>query len=455
MKSNQTTKETLTAAGKSLESAAQDLLKYATKKGADRTKISASATMEWRLMIENKELVLANTLETQKFGILVHKDQKKGSATLNNTNPDSLKRSVDDAMTLANFSVADPILTMPDSSEATPAKTLPFMFDDQLAERNLNDLQEFAQTVLARLVRDKRVALDKCEFSISATWHGLYNSLGMKQSEMQTALGWSYFGMAVDGDEVSGFDYDGRHTYRWQGGLDLALEDADKFCEKVVSNLRPGKAPSYKGQVLLSPRAVEEILLGTILYHASGSSVMDGKSKWSESVGKKVVSPLLTITDHPHDERFTGATAFDGDGLPTRDHTLIKNGILGMHLHDCYSAKKTGTKSNACSGAPFAMVVAPGSGELKAMRSARPELLLVDRFSGNIDPVKGDFSGVAKSSRLISNGQDAGPVSETMIAGNLFEVLEQIVSISSVQELVSGAMLLPWMLVDNISISSG
>lgn len=454
MKSS-STKETLIASGKALNSAAQDLLNYAEKKGADRTKISTSATMERRLVIENKELALANTLETQKFAILVHKDQKKGSASLNNTNQDSLRRSVDDALTLAKFSVADPYLTMPDSSVATPAKQLPFMFDDDLAERSLGDLQEFAQTVLARLVKDKRVSLDKCEFSIGATWHGLYNSLGMKQSELQTALGWSYFGMAVDGEEVSGFDYDGRHTYRWQGGLDLALKDADTFCEKVVANLRPRKAPSYKGQILLSPRAVEEILLGTILYHASGSSVMDGKSKWNESVGKRVVSPLLTLTDHPHDERFTGATAFDGDGLPTRNQTIVKDGVLNMHLHDCYSAKRTGTTSNACSGAPFAMVVAPGTGDLKAMRSARPEMLLVDRFSGNIDPVKGDFSGVAKSSRLISNGQDAGAVSETMIAGNLFEVLEQIVSISTTQELVSGAMLLPWILVDNVSISTG
>lgn len=455
MKSTGTTKETLTRSGNALDTAALDILTYAKKRGADRAKISASATIERRLVIENKEFSLANTLETQKFGILVHKDQKKGSASLNNINSDSLKQSVDDALTLANFSVADPYLTMPDTTEAPTAKNLPFLFDDDLAERSLSDLQEFAQTVLTRLIRDKRVSLDKCEFSISATWHGLYNSLGMKQSEVQTALGWSYFGMAVDGDEVSGFDYDGRHAYKWDHSLALAIEDADKFCEKVVSNLRPGKSPTYKGQVLLSPRAVEEILLGTILYHASGSSVMDGKSKWNESIGKKVVSPLLTITDHPHDERFTGASAFDGDGLPTRNHAIIKHGVLNLHLHDCYSAKRSGTKSNACSGAPFAMIVAPGNGDLKSMRSARSEILLVDRFSGNIDPIKGDFSGVAKSSRLLTNGQDAGPVSETMIAGNLFEVLEQIVSISTTQELVSGAMLLPWILVDNVSVSAG
>lgn len=447
------TKETLETVSKSLESSAVDLLKYATKQGANRAKIILSGSIERRLVIENKEFSLANTLETQKVGILVHKDQKKGSASLNNVRWDSLKQSVDDALTLAKFSVADEYLTMPAAAEAPKAKPLKFMFDDGLAETSLSTLQEFSQAVLTRLTKDKRVSLDKCEFSISASWRGLYNSCGVIQNEWQTALGWSFFGMAVDGNEVSGFDYDGRQAYSFEGSLPLALEDADKFCEKVVSNLRPGKSPSYKGPILLSPRAVEEILLGTIFYHASGSSVMDGKSNWAKSIGKKVVSPQFTMLDQPHNKLFAGATSYDGDGLPTRDHIILNQGNLAMHLHDSYSAKRTGTSSNAMSGGPFALTIAPGSEDVKNMRMARSELLLVDRFSGNIDPVKGDFSGVAKSSRLLKDGADAGAVAETMIAGNIFEALNAILAISKHQELVSGAALMPWILVDGVSVT--
>jgi PmbA protein len=77
----------------------------------------------------------------------------------------------------------------------------------------------------------------------------------------------------------------------------------------------------------------------------------------------------------------------------------------------------------------------------------------VDRFSGNIDPIKGDFSGVAKSSRILRDGKDCGAVSETMIAGNLFEVLSNLQAVSNVQELVSGAILLPWVLGDHVSVT--
>ena len=446
-------KSTLQEAAKGLSQSAGETLDYAKKQGADRAKIATSCSFEKRLVIESKEFTLANTQENQKVGLLVHKDQKKGSATLNNTNTAALRSSVEDALALAKFSVADSYLTMPSGVDAPKAKALPFMFDDKLSELTLEELQEFAQAILTRLTKDKRVSLDKCEFSVSSSWHGLYNSLGVAQTESQTALSWSFFGMAVDGDDVSGFDYDGRQSYTWDGSYDLALKDADRFCHNVLSNLRPGKCPSYKGLILLTPRAVEEILIGTILYHASGSSVMDGKSKWNEDVGKQVVSTALTLTDSPHNPLFSGATAFDGDGLLTFDKTIIERGVLKMHLFDCYSANRTGKKSNAMSGGPFALSLAKGTASVKDMRNARPELLLVDRFSGNIDPIKGDFSGVAKSSRLIVSGKEDRPVAETMIAGNLFDALKSVTSVSDVQELISGASLYPWVLLDGVSVS--
>lgn len=447
------TKDTIITLGKKLEAAALDTLAYAQKQTADRSKVTASCKVEKRLVVENKQFSLANTLETQKVGIGVHKDRKKGSASLNNYDQKGLRQSVDDALALAKFSVPDEYLTMPDSKLAVKAKPLPFMWNDRTSSIGLGELQEFAQAMLARLTKDKRVALDRLEVSTTSMWHGLYNSLGVSQSETQTSLSWSFMGMAVDGGDVSGFDYDGRSVYSWDGALDIALKQCDEFSEKIIKNLRPQKSPTYKGPVLFTPRAVEEILLGTILYHMSGASVMDGKSQWNEKINKDVVSKLLTLNDEPHLARFSGATSFDGDGLPTAPRSLLKDGVLMTHLHDCYTAKRCKASSTASSGGPFALVMAPGQGDLKAMMNARNELLVVDRFSGNIDPIKGDFSGVAKSSRYFKNGSDHGAVSETMIAGNLFECLRQILAVSSVTEDVSGAMQMPWALVDQVSVT--
>ena len=54
-----------------------------------------------------------------------------------------------------------------------------------------------------------------------------------------------------------------------------------------------------------------------------------------------------------------------------------------------------------------------------------------NRFSGGMPGVNGDFSGVAKNSFLIENGKVTTPISETMISGNLAEMLNSIIAVSA------------------------
>jgi PmbA protein len=83
------------------------------------------------------------------------------------------------------------------------------------------------------------------------------------------------------------------------------------------------------------------------------------------------------------------------------------------------------------------------------------KLLLVDRFSGNSDPIKGDFSGVAKSSRLYERGVDRGAVTETMIAGNFFDLAKAVLAVTKEAEMVGGNFRSPYLLVDGVSVTGG
>lgn len=449
----QTIKSALDDNAKRLETLTEMALDHAKKIGCDQAKISTGASFQKRLVVENKQFTLANSLESRSIGILVFKDKKKGSASLNTVNEDGVKQAVADALALATFSVPDESLVLPGRDEASKGASLPFLFDDQLAEVELSEIQSMMQEVLALLTRDKRVALDRYEMSVDVSYHGLANSHGVRQTERQSMGHWSFFGMGRDGEEVTGFDYDGSFSFTKEALLSRSMTDAGKFVEKIVSALKPRKAPTYKGPVLLSPRAVQELLLGMVFYHAGGSQVMDGKSRWEKSIGDQVVSPLLTLNDRPHDSRFSGATGFDGDGVPTRPQTILDKGVLKMHLHNCYTAKRTGAKTTAMSGGPFACDVGVGTTKLIDALKSRDTLLMVDRFSGNSDPVKGDFSGVAKSSRLFEKGKDVGAVTETMIAGNFFELAKAILAVTDTAENVGGSFLSPYILVDGVSVT--
>ena len=426
---------------------------------ADAAKVTSSARWERRLVVEAGQFTLANSLASRSIGIGVHKDHKKGTATVNSDDRGALAKAVADAIALAAYSVPDEFLCLASKEQAPPAKSLPFMYDEALADADLESIQRIMQEILAVLTRDKRLALDRFEMSADVSMHGLFNSLGVRQTERQTMLSWSFMGMARDGEEVTGFDYDSGFSYDLASACAHATADAERFAKKILSFLKPRQCPSYKGVVLLSPRAVRELLADTMLYHMSGRQVMDGKSRWDNALGQQAVSALITVTDHPHDARFSGATSFDGDGLSTRDQTLIKHGVLQTHLHDLYSAKRCSARfgqpvaSSAMSGGPFAMAVAPGTTTFANLAGSQNHLLMIDRFSGNSDPVKGDFSGVAKSSRLFVRGEDAGAVTETMVAGNFFEIADRIIALGDQVENVSGGFLSPYVLLDGVSVT--
>jgi PmbA protein len=438
---------------KQTDSLAMMGLEQAKKFGADAAKIVTSCSQQKKLVVENKKFTLANSLDVQQIRILVHKDKKKGTSSINTNSVESLSKAVADAVALAGFSVADEFLNLPDTKLAPPSKPLNFLYNDEVANLDFEELQHDMEQILGVLIKDPRIALDRFEMAVETSRNSLFNSHGVRQSEIQSTINWSWMGMAVDGAEVTGFDYDSEFSFKKNDVLSKGKKSAEEFAQRLLSLLQPTKCPSYKGAILLSPRAVEALITSPALYHISGHSVMDGKSSWADKVGKKVLSEKITISDNPHCVDFAGATSYDGDGIPTIKQHLVEKGILKTHLHDCYSAKKTGMKSTASSGGPFGMEVAAGNDLLSSLMNSRNELLVVDRFSGNSDPIKGDFSGVAKSSRLYRAGKDCGAVTETMIAGNFFDLADRIIGVSNESQLVHGSFRCPWILVDGISVT--
>lgn len=80
--------------------------------------------------------------------------------------------------------------------------------------------------------------------------------------------------------------------------------------------------------------------------------------------------------------------------------------------------------------------------------------LLVTRFSGNTDPVSGDFPGVAKGAYLAIGGKVERAVTGTLIAGNVFEALRRLTGISKEREPLF-QMTLPYVRLAGISVTSG
>ncbi|MBF0442517.1 MAG: TldD/PmbA family protein [Oligoflexales bacterium] len=428
-------------------------LNHAKKLGADESKVLISQAQEKRLVVENNEFTTAMSDKAERLSVTVHKDFRKGTSSINSFSGKDSETAVRSAIEISGFSIVDNDLNFPDAALAPRAERLGFLYDENVKELSMDQIQETMSDILEIFRSDSRICIDRYEMTIDVLRNALLNSHGVRQIEDQTMVGWDFMGMTRDGTEVSSMDYDGGFSYKVEGYREKVLKDAQAFMKKILGNLKPRRCPIYKGALIFSPRAVESILLDCWLYHIEGRQVMDGKSRWKECVGKKVVSKQIALWDTPHVENLHGSTSFDDDGIPTKTMPVIENGRLLLHLHDCYTARKTGNIPKGTAGGPFAIHLKGGDVGIEDLCRYKKEILYVDRFSGNLDVLTGDFSGVAKSSRLIANGEDAHALTETMIAGNVFDISGKIIGISREEEIVSGFLRCPHVLLKGVEVS--
>jgi PmbA protein len=446
--------ESFAKAANNIEKVVKTTAERAKKHGADESHVVGKITFDKNLTCETYKLTLASSSDAQSIGVKVHKNQKKGTASLNSLNDKEVDETVKSALELSSFSLPDPFLNLPQKSTAGETKPLGFLFDEHMFDLSSEYLKSLMLEAIAKIKAQPKIALERLDVAMGFSYECLANSHGVARSEKQSVVNWSYLGMAKEGEEVSGMDYNSGFSYKKDGFEQHLFTDLDIFCEKILRSLDPKSCPSYKGPVIFSARAFEEIILSVLLYHASGRSVMDGKSQWADKKGQKVASEMLTIIDNPYDPRLSGATSYDSDGLATHKMDILHAGVLKTFLLDCYSSKKLGTTSNGCAGGPFCLNVMAGTTQDKDLTKVGPKnILYVDRFSGNVDHLTGDFSGVAKASHLYENGAHLHAVTETMIAGNVFDVVRNILAIGATQHVISGEFASPDIVVDGITVS--
>ena len=77
---------------------------------------------------------------------------------------------------------------------------------------------------------------------------------------------------------------------------------------------------------------------------------------------------------------------------------------------------------------------------------------VVGRLSMGMPAANGNFSGVIKNSFRIDGGKPGAALSETMIAGNMAQMLKDVVAVSR-EQVDGGAQRLPWMRIANLHFS--
>lgn len=426
--------------------------------------VFATHGVELKAVYEHDDFSVSASSEGSQYGIRTVQDGRLGFVTTNAEEDGSLRAAAEEARTLATVSPA---------SKYQGITKGPAVFEYQeVVDPGLLTIEpEALYAYLAQVIEvaraDGRVTLDRAEMAWSLEVDVIATSTGVRGSCAQAACHWMAMGMAKEGSEVTSFDYDGAEAVRRDRIEAEIARSMGEFRDSVVGSLgaRPGE--SYRGKILLHPNVVMELLGEIVQSNCSGRMHVDDMTPWKGRVGELVASEILSIHEDPTDRDRGEWAPFDREGVPTARHALIGNGRLDFIAYDGFSARRAGVAStgNALGGAGtlpgvgfanVAVTADPAHGKVLAEGDLAAELgsgLVVKRFSGNVDPQSGEFSGIAKNSWWVRDGERVHAVNEVMIAGNAFDLLKQIVAAGDRQHVLMGAGRAPYLLVDGVSVT--
>ncbi len=412
-----------------------------------------------RVQLERNDVKLGNVQSSRAIGVRVLRDAGLGYAHVNALEREEVEAAARAAHALAGSVPKDPNHVLP---EPQPIRPVDGLYDPAAYDYPVDDAMEAALEML-RTAReyDPRVTVDSGVFLVQTGEDALLSTAGVEATQRSSGIIYFLLGMAHDDGETSSFQYefDGARAVK---DVDVATV-AETMARKAIASLGTRKTESFKGTVILSPSVVQELLSTLIEYAVDANHVQKGMSRFQDALGEPVAATDLTVQDDGTRPGELGSASYDREGLPHRPTTLIEEGVLQRHLHNTYTATKAGAEGTSHAagdvrGPPTIgttnFIIGAGDTALEDLMADVRRGLLVTRLSTAPHPVSGDFSGVVKGGQLIEKGEAVHPVKETLLAGNVYDMLHAISGLSKERKRIL-THLVPYIVVDGVSVTGG
>ncbi|MBE9194546.1 TldD/PmbA family protein, partial [Synechocystis sp. LEGE 06083] len=154
---------------------------------------------------------------------------------------------------------------------------------------------------------------------------------------------------------------------------------------------------------------------------------------------------------------------FDDEGSPTQKLALIEEGKIAQFYTDQETAEKLGTTTTGNGFRPSLgsapqpglvnMLITPGTASFDQLLKKLGNGLVVDQILGGGADISGDFSINVDLGYRVQNGEITGRVKDTMVSGNVYELLSQVIALGSDRRW-QGSCATPSIILDGVSITA-
>ena len=180
------------------------------------------------------------------------------------------------------------------------------------------------------------------------------------------------------------------------------------------------------------------VLLHEACVHSlEATSVAKGLSVFSNKIGEKIASDIVTAVDDGTLQNYWGSLNVDDEGNRTQRNVLIENGVLKSYLVDYKNSRKmnhpvTGSgRRQSYKYSPTSRMTNTffenGTSTFEEIIAATEYGLFAKKMGGgSVNPITGEFNFNVQEGYLIENGKITKPVRGCTLVGSGAEVLMNI-----------------------------
>ena len=413
----------------SLKQITQDVLKLAKNAGASSAESEVSFGSGQNVSVRLGETETIEYNRDKGVSVTVYFGQQKGNASTSDLSLPALKDTVEAACNIAKYTAKDAFCGLADAS----------LMATDIADLDLNhpwhisvdDALAMAKRCEAAAMDVDRKRINNSEGAGVSNSDGVFayaNSHGFVGGYASTRHSMSCSVIAGEGDAM-------QRDYWYTSARDFAdMETAEQIGkiagERTIRRL--GAKPMQTGNYpVLFEAPLASGLISSLVSAISGGSLYRKSSFLLDSLGKQVASSILNIDELPHLKKASASSPFDSEGVATKSRKLVQNGVLQGYVLGSYSARKLGMQTTGNAGGSHNLIVqSTGQNFAELLQKMGTGLLVTEVLGHGLNMVTGDYSRGA-AGFWVQNGVIAHPVEEITIAGNMADMLKNIVAIGN------------------------
>jgi PmbA protein len=420
----------------------ESLLGLVSRRGISHAEIYQVSSQSQPVFFEGNRLKQLESSQSIGTALRLWQDHRPGLAVAyGKIEPELL---IDKAIALSQ-------LNAPEIIELAPPRQV--TYDLTGVGASVQDLIAYGDRAITRLREEYPELICSAELEFEQESITLLNSQGLYCHYHESGLSYSLGAELIRGEDFLGI-FDGEYS-KEQLNLDPLIEGIIRRLDWAKYNVDP---PLGNIPVILTAN-VATLLWETVSSALNAKRVKEKSSPWSNLKQELVICEQISLSQQPELRPYD--CPFDDEGMTTQKLNLITQGVLNQFYCDRTIARELNLEPTGNGFRPALdsypspslvnLIVASGQDSLDELITKLDNGIIVDQILGGGADISGDFSVNVDLGYRVVNGNITGRVKDTAIAGNVYQILKQIVALGN-DSIWNGSCFTSSLLVEGISV---